>query len=242
MPQIKKVLAESANGTTVWMSPSQANLIEVLEHCNKGGAAGIHDYVSTSKRVTPETADYQVITRFNYGRLLKRKLIALEGIELEDVNLDIIPDAKLKGKTRNEWFAIAKAELVASAQKTLDNDRSDSRRQGHDRCYEQFADGVKVHFLTEKVDGIMQPVLMDGHPQVDSVMLSILTLNKTVTKEGEYTVVNSGAKVLAKNAISKVLNDRSVGIRTLSLKAGNFSRLTIDHNVVISDDIKDLMD
>lgn len=242
MPQINQVLAESKNGQNVWMTPSQADLLEVLEHCNKGGAACIHDYVATSGRLSPETADYQVITRFNYSRLLNRALIALEAITVDDVDLSIIPDAKLKGKTREQWFDIAHGELVASAQKTLDNDRSDSRRQGHDRCYEQFADGVKVHYLTEKVDGLMQPVLMNGHPQVESVKLSVLVLNKKVTKEGEYRVVNSGAKVLAKNAINKVMNQRSVGIRTLSLKEGNFSKLTIDHNVIIGDDIKDLMD
>lgn len=242
MPTISKVLVESNNGNKLWMSQSEAELIETLEHCNKGGAACVHDYIASSKRISPETADYQVITRFNYGRLLNRALIALEGITVADVNLDIIPDTKLKGKTRNEWFNAAKDALVASANKTLDNDRSDSRRQGHDRCFESFGDGIKVHYLTEKREGIMHPVLTNGYPSVESVKLSVLVLNKTVKVEGEYKHVNSGALVLAKNAINKVLNQRSVGIRTLSLKAGNFTRLSIDHNVIIGDDIKGLMD
>jgi hypothetical protein len=162
---------------------------------------------------------------------------------VDDVDLTTIPDEKLKGKTREDWFEIAHSELVESAKRTLSGDRSDSRRQGHDRCFEQFADGVKVHYLTEKrEDGLMHPVLLNGHPQVESVKLSVLILNKTVKTEGEYKPVNSGAKTLAKNAINKVMNQRSVGIRTLSLKAGNFSKLTIDHNVIIGDDIKDLMD
>lgn len=242
MPQINKILAEGTDGTQVWMSNSEANLVEVLEHCNAGGVAGIHDYVSTSRRITPEVADFQVITRYNYGRLLERALIQVNEVEFADCNLDVIPDVKLKGKTRREWFDIAKGELIASAQKTLDNDRSDARRQGHDRCYVPFADGVKAHLLTEKVDGIMQPVLTDGFPTVESIKLSVLVLNKVVKTKGEYKPVNSGAKVLAKNAINKVLNQRSIGVRTLSLKAGNFSKLTIDRNVVISDDIKNLMD
>jgi hypothetical protein len=84
--------------------------------------------------------------------------------------------------------------------------------------------------------------LDNGYPTVESIKLSVLVLNKTVKTAGEYKPVNSGAKVLAKNAINKVLNQKSIGVRTLSLKAGNFSRLTIDRNVVISDDIKNLMD
>ena len=71
MPTVNKVLAESLDGTQVWMTSSQANLLEVLEHCNAGGVAGICGYTSTSGRVKPETADYQVITRFNYGKLLQ---------------------------------------------------------------------------------------------------------------------------------------------------------------------------
>lgn len=242
MPTITKALVESSNGNQLWISPSEVNLIETLEHCNKGGAACIHDYVASSKRISPETSDYQVITRFNYTRLLNRTLIALNGVNFADVNLDTIPDNKLKGKSRQEWFNDAKDALVAAATKTIDGDRSDARRQGHDRCYESFGDGIKVHYQTEKVDGIMQPVLTNGYPSVESVKLSVLILNKTVKVEGEYKPVNSGALVLAKNAINKVMNQRSIGIRTLSLKAGSFSKLSIDHNVIIGDDIKGLMD
>lgn len=242
MPNLKKVLAENTESKAVWMTPSQADVLEMLEHCNAGGVAGVHGYVSTSKRTTPEVADFQVITRYNYGRLLQRQLIAVEAVDFADVNLDTIPDAKLKGKSRQQWFNDAKAALVASAQKTLDGNRDDARRQGHDRCFVKFADGVKAHLLTEKrQDGLMHPVLTDGHPTVESIKLSVLVLNKTVISKGEYKPVNSGALVLAKNAINKVLNQRSVGLRTLSLKAGNFDSLTIDHNVVIADDIKDLM-
>ena len=243
MPKLNKLLAEGTNGTQVWMHPTEATVLEVLEHCNKGGVACVHDYVATTGRISPETANYQVITRFNYSRLLQRKLIALQDITLNEVDLDVIPDPKLKGKTRKEWFAIAHAELVASAEKTLDNDRSDSRRAGHDRCFVPFASGVKAHLVTEKrEDGLMHPVLTNGFPTVPSIKLSVVILNKTVTIKGEYKHVNSGAKVLAKKAINKVLNQRSVGLRTLSLKAENFSRLTIDHNEVEAEDIRSLMD
>lgn len=242
MPQINRVLAE-ANGQQVWMTASQADTLNVLEGCNKGGAACIHDYVATSGYTIPQVADYQVITRFNYDRLLNRSLTALKAITVDDVDLTIIPDSKLKGKTREEWFAIAHAELIASAEKTLANDRSDARRQGHDRCYQQFANGVKVHYLTEKgTDGLMHPVLLNGHPQVESIKLSVLVLNKKVKVEGTRKHTEHGAKVLAKNAIGRVLNQRSVGIRTLSLKEGAFSTLNIDHNVIVGDNIKPLID
>jgi hypothetical protein len=242
MPQINKILATGLNGQAVWMSASEADLLTTLEACNKGGVAGINGYVATSKRVTPEVANYQAITIFSNTRRLERAKIQVSEVSFADCNLDTIPDTKLKGQTRQQWFDIAKGELLASATKTLENDRSDAHRQGHDRCYTPFHQGVKAHLVTERVDGIMQPVLTDGYPTVESIKLSVLILNKTVVSKGEYKPVNSGAKVLAKNAINKVLNQRSIGVRTLSLKAGNFDSLHIAKNVIISEDIKGLMD
>ena len=115
-------------------------------------------------------------------------------------------------------------------------------RQGHDRCYATITNGIKVHFVTEKndEDGLMHPTTVNGYPVVDSIMINALFLNVTTITEGERKVVNSGAPVLMGNAISKVLNQRCVGIRTLSLKADNFEKVVIDHNAIIPENVKGL--
>jgi len=84
----------------------------------------------------------------------------------------------------------------------------------------------------------MHPVLTNGYPTVSSIMVSFLELNRTVVKEGVYKTVNSGASVLMGNAINSLLNQRSVGIRKLSLKEDNFQSLTISKNVVLPDNIQ----
>ena len=72
-------------------------------------------------------------------------------------------------------------------------------------------------------------------------MITYLENSKTVRVAGVRKVVNSGAPVLMTNAIESLLNDRSVGLRTLSLKEGNFERLVIDNEVVLREDVAGLV-
>jgi hypothetical protein len=129
--------------------------------------------------------------------------------------------------------------MVDSMNKSLNGDRSDGHRQGHDRCYIHIEQGVKVNLDCEKdSDGIMQPKLHNGFPVVESIMLMYLELNRKYITEGTRKVVKSGAPVLMTNAIDSVLNARSVGIRALSLKADNFTRFVCDGQEVTPDDLK----
>lgn len=242
MPAISKILATDSFGTQVWMSQAQHDSIAVLEVAQAGGCASINGYVPTTDYVTCPVLNLQILTRFNYDRLLNRKMDALKAIQFSDIPANVIPEYKLNGKTAQEWFNERKAQEVASMQKTLDNDRSDAHRQGHDRCYVTFAQGVSAHLVTAKgTDGLMHPVLTDGYPTVESIMISYLELHRTVVSEGVYKSVNSGASVLMKNAIYSLLNKRSVGIRKLSLKDNNFNSLTISKNVIIPENIKAVM-
>ena len=59
--------------------------------------------------------------------------------------------------------------------------------------------------------------------------------------EGVRKVVNSKPPKLMSNAIESVLNKRSVGIKTLSLKEDNFERLVIDNEVVLREDVAGLV-
>lgn len=239
MTNISRILATDTNGLQVWITKAQMEALEVLEVAQAGGCASVNGYVPTTGYVNCPTVNIQMLTRFSYGRLLNRKMDALKAIEFADIPANVIPSNKLKGKTEEEWFDVRKEQEIASMQKTLDNDRSDAHRQGHDRCYAHFAKGVSAHLVTERsTDGLMHPVLTNGHPTVKSIMVSFLQLNRTVLVEGTRKVVNSGASVLMKNAINGVLNQRSVGIRKLSLKEDNFQSLTISKNVVLPDNIQ----
>lgn len=223
---------------------AQAQVLDRLTTLNKGGIGSVIGYKPTSGLVKggrQPVHNLQILTRFETGKLYARKVKALEGITYAMVAEDIAKAPKLKalsGADALDLFNSAKEAAIASLTKTLDGDRSDAHRQGHDRCYIRLADGVKVNLVTEKVNGLEQPVLTDGLPTVASILLSYLELNKTIVAEGDYKVVDSGAKVLMDNVIAKHLNQRSVGIKTLSLKADNFEALNVSKQTFTADDLR----
>jgi hypothetical protein len=238
MPKVSKVLATDLDGKQVWMTQAQADALEILEQANRGGCAAVKGYVPSTGYLPGKcpTKNIQMLTRFSYPNLVQRKLDALNAITFEDVQPHLTAPklTALSLDSLRELFEQRKAQEVASLEKTLSGDRSDAHRQGHDRCYARFAEGVKVHLETKKgKDGLMYPVLTNGYPTVKSIMVHFLELNSTTIVEGERKVVNSGAPVLMRNAINKVLNQRSVGIRSLSLKEDNFEKLSIHHDVIV---------
>ena len=181
----------------------QADALASLSVARAGGLATVYGYVATSGRVKPETANLTILTRFSTTRLYERKAVALADITFSAVRDAIAKVPKLAALSEVkaiELFNSCKAKMTESMGKTLDGDRSDAHRQGHDRCYARVADGVKVHYDTVKdSDGLMQPVLTDGLPTVKSIMVHYLQISKEVTEKGEYKVVNSGEKVLMDN-------------------------------------------
>jgi hypothetical protein len=200
----------------------------------------VYGYVATSDRVKPETSNLTILTRFSTARLYERKSVALADITFSQVRDAIAKVPKLAALTEVkaiELFNSCKAKMTESMGKTLDGDRSDAHRQGHDRCYARVAEGIKVHYDTVKVDGLMQPVLTDGLPTVKSIMVHYLQIDKTVTVPGEYKVVNSGEKVLMDKVIESQLNSRSVSLKTLSLKEDNFDRLVVARKSYLPEDV-----
>lgn len=231
----------TVDGKTFICSARQANTIQTLLECQKGGFAKVRGYVATSGRVSPETADMTVLTRFSTERLYKRKMKALQEMTLDDIKDQILKNVKVSAlpfADLNKAFEDRKASEVASMQKTLDGVRDDARRAAHDRNYVSIGDGVKVHFVSEKnADGIKVPVLnSDGIPTVESIMLTVVEIAKTVLVEGEYKKVNSGVPVLISNAMHAKL-PKSTKIKTLSLKSDNFESLVIDGETVLPKDI-----
>lgn len=241
----QKVLVGVPGGGKVWASREQADTLNLLVQTRKGGFAKVYGYMPSTGYTVPPVQDICMVTRFSTEKLYARKVKALDAIAFADVADAIAKEPKLNSLPVSEQrtlFNERKQKLVDSMEKTLDGDRSDAHRQGHDRCYLHLAEGVKVNYVTEKgSDGLMHPVLDNGFPTVASIMITYLENSKTVRVAGVRKVVNSGAPVLMTNAIESLLNDRSVGLRTLSLKEGNFERLVIDNEVVLREDVAGLV-
>lgn len=233
---------------------AQAKTLDSLCDVIKGGIGTIHGYTATSGRTVPEVADLQFITAFSTENLYKRKAAALEGLNYSDIAEFAERSEKvsmLSQDEREQLFETRKAQELNSLQTTLSGDRSDAHRQGHDRCYCYVGKGVKVHYITEdekytaedgKTKKRKVPVLTDGLPTVDSIMLTILELNRTVKQKGVYKPVNSGASVLVKNAMLKALNLRSIGLKTLSLKHDNFESLVVSRKTLLAEEFSNIPD
>lgn len=227
------------NGNKFLASARQASTLQTLIEANKGGFASVKGYVATSDRTVPEVADIQFVSRFNYGRLNARKRTALEALTLGDVMADVVKHDKLKNLSADalaSQFEVCKNAAIESIEKTESGDRSDAYREAHDRCYGFIGDGIKVHYKTEKVDGRMEPVLIDGLPIVESIMIPMIEVGRKVITEGTYKVVNSGPKVLMDKIIAKHM-PKSTKYRTLSLKEDNFDSLVIAGDEIVPKDI-----
>lgn len=239
-----RVLFATKDGDKFWCSLQQAQTLNTLAEINGGGVASIQGYSpSTGYDVRPVN-NVQILTAFSTSKLYDRKIKALLAIDFADVK-PLLNNPKFDGMddaTLEALFNTRRQGSVNSMQKTLDGVRDDAYRAAHDRCYVHASKGVKVHLITEKMNGIMEPVIDQGYPVADSIMITALELNKTVVKEGVYKAVNSGAPVLMDKAIEKLLNKRSVGLKTFSLKSDNFDTLRIGGQQILSEDIQGLID
>ena len=236
-----------ANGSKVWATAEQAETIRTLMDTRKGGFARVYGYVATSKRTIPSVYDATVTTRFNYTKLIQRQKDAIQTVTVQDI-LDRAGNnpklAKLSATELESILDARKAFEIASIDKTLEGDRDDAHRAAHDRCYLNLTDGVIVHYATEKRDdGLMHPILENGFPIVDSIMLNVLELSRNVREAGEYKPVNSGAPVIVSNIIKSILKERGVRkMSRISLKEGKFERLAIDGDVILPEDCISLID
>lgn len=236
------VLYTTQNNESFYCSKKQAEILNTLSETQKGGFASLTNYIATSKRVKPETANYTLLTRFNKSRLYNRKIEALKNISFDDVKKLAENDSKLSALSYNDLlqaFAERKEWEVSRLQKSNEGTLSNSKTEAHQRNYIMVADGVKVNLVTTKVDGRQIPVTSEkGIPTLASILLSGLTISKEIVTAGEYKKVNSGIPVRISNCINKLLNSRSVGLKTFSLKANNFDRLRISHNEILPENVK----
>lgn len=231
----------TVDGSTFICSARQAATLQTLVETQKGGFAKVNAYTSTSNRVSPETADMTVLTRFNLERLYNRRIAALQAVTLADIADSLKGNTKIDALSENDLaaaFELRRMGEINNMQKTLDGVRDDAQRQAHDRNYARIGQGVKVHFVCEKnADNKMIPVLNnDGLPTVQSIMLSIIQIAKSVLVAGEYKKVNSGVPVLIGNALQSIM-PKSTKIKMLSLKDDNFDSIAISNETIMPQDI-----
>lgn len=229
----------SAAARTFNCTAAIADTLNVLASLRAGGIATIHGYRPTTGYKVAPTVDSQVITRFSTARLYARKVKALEAVTFADISDAVKADAKLAAMPLNDAvaaFEARKAWMLAG----LTGERTNAHTEAHTRCYVAITDGVKVNLHCVKdADGIMQPVLdTNGLPTAESIMVAVLELNRVVVVEGERKPeANSGIPVRISNAIDKVLNRRSVGYTTRTLKADNFTSIKADGRTVTAEDV-----
>ena len=214
------------NGKQVWVSRKFAETLEVMSLVRKGGFAHVSGYVPTTDYIETPIVNITFISRFSTAKLYARKSFALGQLSFEDITIKGDKLETLDSDAQKTLFAECVAKMVASMTKTLEGDRSDAHRQGHDRCYVVTSQGIKIHLDTVKGDdGHMVPVLTDGHPTAKSIMVGMIETMRSTVKEGVKKTVKNGAKVQMDKCIDRALNSRSVSYRTLSLKENNFDTL-----------------
>ena len=233
------VEVESDDGRVVIMSKAQKESIERLAESRRGGLATVYGYKPTSDWVKPPVQNIRMITKFSVEKLYERKIEALKLITVEDIEVQATFDQKLSKLDPKELVTLfneRKAQEIASLQKSLDGNRSDAHRQAHDTFYTKI-DGVKIHLQTEKVNGNTRLVENRGMVYASSIMIPYLSVEVETLVEGERKVVNSGESVRMKNLINECLNKRSVGYKTISLKADNFDKLVLDRKHFLPEEV-----
>ena len=243
MPQSEFQLME-VNGEKLWVSRKQFGTLGVLQATRKGGCASVIGYRPTTGYVEGESPvqDIQFISRFSTEALYERRREALEALDFATVAPKVTTDPKLAimpfAEVQN-LFESRRADEIASIEKTQAGDRSDSRREAHDRCYRPFAPGIVLHLKTAKRNGIMEPVYgPDGeHFVVGSIMLGAIFLNVTTREEGTRKVVNSREPKRMSNIITAAIAQPGTVYRRLALKDDNFDELRIDGEAIVPEEL-----
>ena len=234
-----QVTVIAKDGRSVNMTANQADAIQSLSNTRKGGCASVTGYRPSTDWIERPVQDIQMITHFSTANLYARRHKAISELEFKDVAPKLAGTPKIGDLSVEDCVALfekRKQMLMDSLQTTMDGTGTDAYREGHERCYAYIGD-VKVHLVTEKVDGIKEPVMDGLSVVVDTIMVPYLELNTTVRKEGKRKVVNSGAPVRMTKLIESCLNKRSVVYKTLSLKADNFESLRVDRKEFLPEDV-----
>lgn len=229
----------ATDGRLISVSGAQAKAIEQLAHARKGGCASVIGYRPTSNWVKAPVHDIQLIAKISIKNLYRRRLKALGDIEYGEIATKVAADEKfgdMSAASCVETFNKRKEMLIEQINRNLEDKPKNAHQEAHERCYAYIGD-VKVHLVTKKVDGRMEPVVSNGTAMCDTILIPYLELNVTERQAGERKVVKSGAPVRMSKFIEAALNKRSVGLKQLSLKDDNFEEFRIDRMQFLPEDV-----
>jgi hypothetical protein len=237
------VLYAVENGDKFWCTHEQRNVLDVLYELQHGGIATIHGYTPTTGWELPPVNDVQVITKISIESLYRRKIQALDSVSFADVKPMLACDEKLSQLSESEArkiFNDRKQKLIDSMTKTLEGDRSDSRRAAHDAHNITVTKGVKVNLKSGKIGKEKHVIIKDGSPIAESILLNCIEISKKEIRPGVRKVVNSGVEVLMGNCIENCLNKRSVGLKTYSLDPSKFESIVVSKKTILKEDLVQL--
>lgn len=227
----------------VWATDAECEAIRLLADTRKGGFATVHGYIPESnwEKDARPVQNIQFLSRFSIAKLYERRIAALTALRYKDISEAIAKDEKLSEKSDEELrelFVARKMKEVESMEKTLAGVRDNAQRKAHDRNYIHVSEGVKINLVSEaNEDGIKVPVLRDGIPTVRSIMVTAIFINVNTVTEGIRKYPNSGPAVRMSNAMTATLKRPGLDIRSLSLKPGNWDRLSIDGNELLVEQV-----
>ena len=160
------------------------NLLDQFAKVKGAKIIAVNGYVSTSKRIEPETANYVLNVNVNIENAKKKDLETLKNFPASQL-LEI---AEKCGAT-NEIALQALEELIISKEQNLSKELNERTNQSiaQTEAYTQLGKGLKFHNET----GVLY--------------VSGFQISKKVLIEGVYKPTNSGAKTKVKRAIEKTL-------------------------------------
>lgn len=203
----------------------------------RGSFAFIRGHVSETGRTVPEIVDQWFLSQPRYDRYLERKIAGLADITLEDVTpllpRDFFPKAFSKGLDIGDLFEASKT--VLRDRWTKESPDTAANREGQAATHVTL-NGFRCHVVTEKIDGLMRPVLdTAGRMTVDSIKVAFYQIAKHVHQAGVFKPVNSRPDTIMRNTIEVAISRN--GVRTtwaeFSLQKHNFISISMNSAVIL---------
>lgn len=165
---------------------------------------GVRGYTNAKGEVSNQT----LLVGYNHINLLKKDLEILKALDIKTII----------AKYGEEVATKAYSELLVSLAKRLATDEEKEELEKQNDATINRSNG-QINAFTTIAKGIKQ------HNETKALFVTGLAVNKTVLVKGEYKVVKSGAKKLAKDDITRLAGLKQSKIRRFVFKDINEIRL-----------------
>lgn len=162
------------------MNNIQFQIAKNFSEINGAKFVGIKGYTS---KTSGETANYVVNAGFSYENAIERDLNKLKNLSSLDID-----NIAFETGIQNDIVINAKNEMINSFEKNRDEETQSNQSKAQNETYINITKGIKIHRETEQV------------------YIYALSVAKEVLIKGEYKMVKSQPKTIAKKAIGKYLD------------------------------------